>query len=78
MPIEVALAGDGPLTAQVEHSERAHLAGVRDADRHSELLLHGWIRTRSVPSWPNSIGGVFRGSPGGSAAVAAAAAAYSA
>ena len=43
MPIEIAFAGDGSLAADVEHPERAHLAGVRDADGHAVLLLHGRI-----------------------------------
>ncbi len=44
MPIEVTFARDRPLTTQVEHSDCAHLSGVRDADRHTELLLDRWIR----------------------------------
>src|SRR3954463_11866569 len=43
MLVEVALAGDGPLTADVEHAQRPHLARIRYTDRHPVLLLYGGI-----------------------------------
>ena len=43
MPVEVALAGDRALAADVEHAERAHLPGVWNPDGHPELLLHGRV-----------------------------------
>ena len=48
MPVEVAPAGDRTLAADVERGERIHLAGVRHADDHAELLLHGRIGGRRL------------------------------
>ena len=48
MPVEVAPAGDGTLAPDVEGGERIHLPGIRHADDHPELLLHGGIGGRRL------------------------------
>ena len=57
MPVEIAPAGDGTLAADVEGGERIHLPGMRDADDHPELLLHGRIGGRRLHA------AVFEGRP---------------
>ena len=43
MPVKVALARHRSLATNVEHPQRAHLAGVWNAHGHSELLLNGRV-----------------------------------
>jgi hypothetical protein len=43
MLVEIALAGDGSLAADIEHSQRAHLSGIWNPDNHPELLENGRI-----------------------------------
>ena len=43
-PVAVSLARHRALAAQIERAKRVDLAGVRRADRHAVLLLHGRIR----------------------------------
>src|SRR5262249_62347736 len=42
--VEVSSAGDGTLAPDIQGGERIHLPGMRYADDHPELLLHGRIR----------------------------------
>jgi hypothetical protein len=46
--IERTLAGHRPLAADVERGERVHLPGIRHADDHAELLLHGGVGRRRL------------------------------
>jgi hypothetical protein len=46
MPVEVALAGDRALAADVQRRQRVHLARIRDAGDHAILLLDRRIGCR--------------------------------
>ena len=48
MRVELALAGDGALAADIDGLQRIQLARVRNADAHAELLLHARIRDRRL------------------------------
>ena len=57
MPVEFAAAGDRALAPDVEGGKCIHLAGIRDADDHSELLLDfgigsGRLHAAEFERWP--------------------------